>query len=52
MDLLATRLGKLSETEVELMRRTKSIESQLARQSSLTGWLKRNAVASALIYVE
>lgn len=44
-DLLAKRLEHLSEAEADLMRRTKLVETQLADQSSLPGWLKRNAVA-------
>ena len=44
-DLLARRLEHLSEAEADLARRTKLVETQLADQSSLPGWLKRNAVA-------
>jgi hypothetical protein len=44
-DLLSKRLEHLSEAEADLMRRTKLVETQLADQSSLPGWMKRNAVA-------
>lgn len=44
-DLLSKRLEHLAEAEADLMRRTKLVETQLADQSSLPGWLKRNAVA-------
>lgn len=44
-DVLANRLDHVSEAEADLVRRTKLLETQLAGQSSLTSWLKRNAVA-------
>jgi len=44
-DLLANRLEHLSEAEADLKRRIKLVETQIADQSSLPGWLKRNVVA-------
>lgn len=43
--VLTKKLEHLSKAETDLTRRTESLESQLAKQSSLASWLKRNAVA-------
>lgn len=45
IDHLGNRLAHMSEVEADLMRRTMLLETMLAGQSSLTGWLKRNAIA-------